>query len=62
MKDLYEIGIDILNPLDPYENMDLIELTDLYGDRITFAGGLDKFFLTGPRMNRKPFLRIYLKT
>ena len=56
MKDLYEIGVDILNPLDPYENMDLSELADRYGDRITFAGGLDKFFFDWSPEEQQAFL------
>lgn len=42
--DLYEAGIDLLNPNDPQEGMNLPALKRRYGARITFVGGLDKFF------------------
>lgn len=41
---LYDIGIDILNPLDPYDGMNVVELIEKYGDMITFVGGINKFF------------------
>jgi hypothetical protein len=44
MDDLYEIGIDLLNPVDPSEEMDMASLVEAYGDTITFAGGINKFF------------------
>ncbi len=40
---LVEAGIDILNPVGPFDNMDLGELKERYGDRITFMGGISKF-------------------
>jgi uroporphyrinogen decarboxylase len=40
--DLIEIGVDILNPIQPLaEGMDPFELKRLFGDRITFDGGID---------------------
>ena len=39
MGDLIEIGVDIFNPLQP-EPMDIFALKHLYGDRITFDGGI----------------------
>ena len=39
MPDLYDMGIDALNPIQP-ECMDIYELKDRYGDRITFWGGI----------------------
>ena len=44
MEDLYDIGINLLNPLDPSEGMDIAELAERYGDRITFVGGINKHF------------------
>jgi len=41
---LYDIGIDILNPLDPHDGMNVVELIEKYGDMITFVGGINKFF------------------
>ena len=37
--DLIEIGVDILNPLQP-ECMDPVEIKELYGDRLSFWGTL----------------------
>ena len=39
MPDLYDMGIDALNPVQP-ECMDIYELKDRYGDRIAFWGGI----------------------
>ena len=40
--DLVEIGVDILNPVQPLaDGMDPFELKRLYGDRITLDGGID---------------------
>lgn len=40
--DLIEIGVDILNPVQPLaEGMDPFELKRLYGSRITFDGAID---------------------
>ncbi len=39
MPDLYEMGVDALNPVQP-ECMDIRELKERYGDRITFWGGI----------------------
>lgn len=42
--DIYETGIDLLNPNDPYEDMDLPKLIKKYGDHMIFVGGIDKYF------------------
>jgi len=36
-------GIDMLNPLDPTEGMDLRAIKEHFGDRLTLVGGMDKF-------------------
>ncbi len=42
LEDLIEIGVDILNPVQPLaEGMDPFELKREFGDRITFDGGID---------------------
>jgi len=40
---LVEAGVDILNPVGPSDNMDLGELKEKHGDKITFMGGVSKF-------------------
>ncbi len=39
MPDLVEMGVDVLNPIQP-ECMDIFELKDTFGDRMTFWGGI----------------------
>ncbi len=39
MPDLVEMGVDALNPVQP-ECMDIYQLKDLYGDELTFWGGI----------------------
>jgi uroporphyrinogen decarboxylase len=42
IEDLIEIGVDILNPIQPLPGlMDPEELSTRYGDRLIFHGGLD---------------------
>ncbi len=42
IEDLIDIGVDILNPVQPLaEGMDPLLLKDRFGDRICFHGGLD---------------------
>ncbi len=41
LPDLIEIGIDAVHPLEPLPSMDLLEIKRLYGDRLTFLGGID---------------------
>jgi uroporphyrinogen-III decarboxylase len=43
MERLVETGIDMLDPLDQSEGMDLAFLKERYGDRLTLCGGLDRF-------------------
>ncbi len=41
---IVDTGVDMLNPCDPYENMDMAALKEAYGHRVTFVGGVHKFF------------------
>lgn len=43
MDRLVETGIDMLNPLDQTEGMDLAVIKERYGHRLTLVGGLEKF-------------------
>lgn len=46
--DLIEVGIDVLNPLEPLDATDWAAVKREYGDRLTFMGGVDlKEALTG---------------
>ena len=41
--DMVETGIDAIDPLDPYDGIDLAEVKEKYGDRITLRGGICKY-------------------
>jgi uroporphyrinogen decarboxylase len=48
--DLIEIGIDVLNPLEPLPAMDWAAIKKQYGKQLCFMGGIDlKKALTGPK-------------
>jgi len=47
--DLIEVGVDVLEPIQP-ECMDVKRVKDLYGDKLSFEGGLG--------VQRLPFLRV----
>ena len=55
--DLVKAGIDMLNPLDPYEVGSMASLKEAYGDKITLVGGLDKFFFDWDEDTMERFLR-----
>jgi len=57
MDDLYDLGIDMLNPVDPTEHMDIAELMERYGDRITFVGGINKFFFDWDEKRQWDYLK-----
>ena len=40
---LVEAGVDMLNPVGPSDNMNLQEIKETYGNRITILGGISKF-------------------
>ena len=39
MEDIVELGVDVLNPIQP-ECMDIAELKEKYGEHLTFWGGI----------------------
>ena len=41
LDDLIEIGIDVIHPLEPLEDMNFIEIKRRYGHKISFLGGID---------------------
>ena len=40
---LVDAGVDILNPVGPTDNMNLSEIKEKYGDKMTILGGISKF-------------------
>lgn len=54
--DLVDAGIDLINPLDPTEHMDLPALKAQYGNRVTFVGGIDRFFYEWEPARQREYL------
>jgi uroporphyrinogen-III decarboxylase len=44
LKDIASMGVDILNPLDPDDNMPLDEVRSLVPEKTVLCGGMDKHF------------------
>ena len=61
MDDIYKSGVDILNPCDPCDGMDLIELKKRYGDKIIFAGGINKFFFEWDKNKQSEYIEDLVK-
>lgn len=58
--DICEAGVDMLNPLDPTEGMDLPALKKRYGN-MTFVGGLDRFFFSWGIARQREYLQALAK-
>jgi uroporphyrinogen decarboxylase len=60
LDDLIDIGVEILDPVQP-KSMDTKVLSDIYGDRLIFFGGIDEQevlpFGTTDDVKREVFLR-----
>lgn len=37
-----EAGVNCMHPMEPAAGMDIVEVRQIYGDRLAFYGGLDK--------------------
>jgi uroporphyrinogen decarboxylase len=46
--DLIEVGLDCLQPLEVKAGMDVRELKEKYGDKLSFMGGIDVRAMTDP--------------
>jgi len=46
LKDMVETGIDAIDPLDPHDGINLAEVKEKYGDKITLRGGMSKYIGT----------------
>ena len=57
LKDISESGIDILNPLDPDENMDFAAVREAVGPKMILCGGMNKFFFEWDRETQRATLR-----
>ncbi|MCW5980603.1 MAG: hypothetical protein KIT09_21165 [Bryobacteraceae bacterium] len=54
--DMVEAGFDMINPLDADERMDLPELKERYGRRITLVGGMHKRFFDWDHAAQRDYL------
>lgn len=55
--DLVDAGFDMINPLDAAERMDLRELKERFGRRITLVGGMHKRFFEWDARTQQDYLR-----
>ena len=54
---IFETGIDMINPIDPYENMMLEELFEKSSGKQVLVGGINKFFFEWDRETKYEFLK-----
>ncbi|MFA5866319.1 MAG: uroporphyrinogen decarboxylase family protein [Phycisphaerae bacterium] len=55
--DLVEAGFDMINPLDPCDQMNIEKLKKDFGHRITLVGGMDKFFFDWDQEKQTDYLQ-----
>lgn len=60
-RDMIGTDVDAIDPLDPYDGMDLAELKDTYGDKVTLRGGVCKFIGTYDRRQIREHLEDRLR-
>ena len=56
-QDLVDTGFDMINPLDADERMDLRELKERFGRRLTLVGGMHKHFFDWDSATQRDYLR-----
>jgi uroporphyrinogen decarboxylase len=56
-EDLVETGFDMINPLDSDEKMDLKELKERFGRKITLVGGMNKYFFEFDSSTQEAYLK-----
>jgi len=42
LKEIVDTGVDMIDPLDPYDGMNLAEVKEKYGDKISLLGGITR--------------------
>lgn len=57
LPDLAKAGFDILNPLDPNENMPFDQVRELLGPKTVLCGGINKYFFEWPQQEQREHLR-----
>ena len=56
-EDLVASGFDMINPLDADERMELAELKERFGQRLTLVGGMHKYFFEWDCPTQEAYLR-----
>ena len=59
---LVEAGIDIVNPIDPFEIGELEELKESFGDKLVLTGGMHRFFFSWPVEEMREFMQKTVST
>jgi len=49
LRDMVASGVDAIDPMDPDDGIDLAEVKEKYGDRVTLRGGISKYIGTYDR-------------
>ena len=57
-----EAGIDIVNPIDPFEIGELEELKESFGDKLVLTGGMHRFFFSWPVEEMREFMQKTVST
>jgi hypothetical protein len=62
LSDIAEAGIDIINPLDPDENMSMDQVREALGPKVVLCGGLNKHFFNWTKDQQVEHLRHVVNT
>jgi hypothetical protein len=62
VKDMVDTGIDAIDPLDPHDGMDLAEIKEKHGDKLTLRGGISKYIGTYDRKQIHEHMEDRLRT
>lgn len=62
LKDIKEAGVDILNPVDPDDKMDMNLTREILGKKVVICGGLNKHFFDWPSELQEEHLRSVVKS
>jgi uroporphyrinogen-III decarboxylase len=44
-----DAGVNLMHPMEPAANMDIVAIREAYGTRLAFCGGLDKHVIRGTK-------------
>lgn len=55
--DLVEVGFDLINPLDPTDGMDIANIKEEFGSKVTLVGGMDRRFFNWDYITQREYLK-----